>query len=175
MSVRAFAAQEPKGQLKAFEFEPGPLGDEQVEIAVSHCGMCHSDLSMLDNDWGMTRYPFVPGHEAVGTVSAVGARVTTARAGDRVGPGWPSRGFMTCRQCMRGDHNLCATAEATIVGRYGAFANKVRCHRAWAVPLPAALDPAKAGPLFCGGITVFNPFVQFDVKPTHRVGVVGIG
>jgi uncharacterized zinc-type alcohol dehydrogenase-like protein len=76
---------------------------------------------------------------------------------------------------MRGDHNLCPTGEGTIVGRHGAFADKVRAHWAWAAPLPAALDPAKAGPLFCGGITVFNPLVQFDVRPTQRVGVVGIG
>ncbi len=76
---------------------------------------------------------------------------------------------------MRGDHNLCPTGEGTIVGRHGAFADAVRCHWAWATPLPAGLDPAKAGPLFCGGITVFNPFVQFDVRPTQRVGIVGIG
>lgn len=175
MSIRAFAAQEPKGELKPFEYDPGALGDEHVEIAVSHCGICHSDLSMLDNDWGMSKYPFVPGHEVVGTVSAVGARVTTVKPGDRVGLGWYSQSCMTCRQCMGGDHNLCPTAEGTIVGRHGGFANKVRAHWGWTVPLPAALDPAKAGPLFCGGLTVFNPFVQNDVRPTHRVGVVGIG
>jgi uncharacterized zinc-type alcohol dehydrogenase-like protein len=175
MSVRAFAAQGPKGELKPFEFEPGALGDDEVEIAVSHCGICHSDLSMLDNEWGMTKYPFVPGHEAVGTVRAVGSHVATVKPGDRVGLGWVSRSCMRCRQCMSGDHNLCPTAEGTIVGRHGAFANTVRCHWAWATPLPAGLDPAKAGPLFCGGITVFNPLVQFDVRPVHRVGVVGIG
>ncbi|QJW95263.1 NADPH-dependent aldehyde reductase Ahr [Frigoriglobus tundricola] len=175
MSVRAFAAQQPHGELAPFEYEPGPLGDEQVEIAVSHCGVCHSDLSMLDNEWGMTRYPFVPGHEAVGTVRAVGSHVTTVKPGDRVGLGWYSKSCMHCRQCMGGDHNLCSTAEATIVGRHGAFANTVRAHWAWATPLPDGVDPAKAGPLFCGGITVFNPLVQFDVRPTHRVGVVGIG
>lgn len=82
---------------------------------------------------------------------------------------------MHCRQCMAGDQNLCPTAEQTIVGRHGAFATAARCHWAWATPLPAGLDPAKAGPLFCGGITVFNPLVQFDVRPTHRVGIVGIG
>jgi uncharacterized zinc-type alcohol dehydrogenase-like protein len=175
MSIRAFAAQGPKGELKPFEFEPGPLGDEEVEIAVSHCGVCHSDLSMLDNEWGMTKYPFVPGHEAVGTVRAVGPRVATVKPGDRVGLGWYARTCMRCRQCMGGDHNLCTSAEATIIGRHGAFANTARCHWAWAIPLPAGLDPAKAGPLFCGGITVFNPLVQFDVRPTQRVGVVGIG
>jgi uncharacterized zinc-type alcohol dehydrogenase-like protein len=175
MSIRAFAAQAPKGELKPFEFEPGPLGDEEVEIAVSHCGVCHSDLSMLDNEWGMTKYPFVPGHEAVGTVRAVGSRVLNVKPGERVGLGWYSRSCMRCGQCMRGDHNLCPTAEATIIGRHGAFANTVRCHWAWATALPAGIDPAKAGPLFCGGITVFNPLVQFDVRPTNRVGVVGIG
>ncbi|HEY1187043.1 MAG TPA: NAD(P)-dependent alcohol dehydrogenase [Gemmata sp.] len=175
MSIRAFAAQEPKGALRPFEYDPGALGDEHVEIAVSHCGICHSDLSMLDNDWGMSAYPFVPGHEVVGTVTEVGARVSSVKPGARVGLGWYSQSCMKCRQCMSGDHNLCPTAEGTIVGRHGGFANKVRAHWAWATPLPAALDPAKAGPLFCGGLTVFNPFVQFGVRPTHRVGVVGIG
>lgn len=76
---------------------------------------------------------------------------------------------------MSGSHNLCLTAEGTIVGRYGGFADKVRAHQAWVAPLPEAIDPATAGPLFCGGITVFNPIVQFDIKPTDRVGVIGIG
>lgn len=175
MPIRAYAATAPKGELKPFEYEPGPLGDEQVEIAVSHCGLCHSDLSMLNNDWGQSGYPFVPGHEVVGTVAATGGSVTTVKVGDRVGLGWFSKSCMHCRQCMGGDHNLCVTAEQTIVGRHGGFADKVRASEEWVTPLPAALDPAKAGPLFCGGITVFNPFVQLDVRPTHRVGVVGIG
>ncbi|MBY0456607.1 MAG: alcohol dehydrogenase catalytic domain-containing protein, partial [Gemmataceae bacterium] len=175
MPIRAFAAAQPKGPLAPFEYAPGQLGDEQVEIAVSHCGICHSDLSMLDNDWGTTAYPFVPGHEVVGTVAAVGSRVANVKTGDRVGLGWYSKSCMRCRQCLRGDHNLCPTAEGTIVGRHGGFADKVRAHEAWVTRLPAELDPAKSGPLFCGGITVFNPLVQFDVRPTHRVGVVGIG
>jgi len=175
MTIRAFAARQKKGDLTPFEFDPGTLGDEQVEIAVSHCGVCHSDLSMLDNEWGMAKYPFVPGHEVVGTVAAVGNRVTTAKPGDRVGLGWYSRSCNVCKQCTSGDQNLCATAEGTIIGRHGGFADKVRAHAGWVTPLPAGLDPATAGPLFCGGVTVFNPLVQFDVRPTHRVGVVGIG
>jgi uncharacterized zinc-type alcohol dehydrogenase-like protein len=175
MPTRAYAATAAKGSLAPFEFEPGPLAAGQVEIAVSHCGICHSDLSMLDNDWGMTKFPFVPGHEAVGTVRAVGGGVTTHKVGDRVGLGWFAHSCLTCRPCMSGDHNLCATAEQTIVGRHGAFADTVRAHAEWVTSLPAGLDPATAGPLFCGGVTAFNPFVQFDVRPTHRVGVVGIG
>lgn len=175
---KAFAATAAAGQLTPFEFDPGPLQSEAVEIDVQYCGICHSDLSMLDNSWGMTQYPFVPGHEVVGTVAAVGPQAKNVKVGDRVGLGWGSGSCMACRQCLTGNHNLCTVTpgrEETIIGRHGGFANKVRCHWVWATPLPAAIDPAKAGPLFCGGVTVFNPLVQFDVKPTDRVGVIGIG
>jgi uncharacterized zinc-type alcohol dehydrogenase-like protein len=173
--IRAYAAEKPGGELKPFEYDPGPFGPEIVEIDVEFCGLCHSDLSMLDNDWGMTQYPFVPGHEVVGRVAATGSGVKTLQVGQRVGLGWYSHSCMTCEWCMSGNHNLCLTAEGTIVGRYGGFADKVRAHQEWVSPLPEALNPATVGPLFCGGITVFNPIVQFDVKPTDRVGIIGIG
>jgi alcohol/geraniol dehydrogenase (NADP+) len=76
---------------------------------------------------------------------------------------------------MTGYHNLCQTAEGTIVGRHGGFADRVRAHQNWAIPLPKNLNPATAGPLFCGGITVYNPIVQYNIKPSDRVGVIGIG
>jgi alcohol/geraniol dehydrogenase (NADP+) len=174
-ATRAFAATAPKGELKPFSYDAGPLPPESVEIAVETCGICHSDLSMLNNDWGQTAYPFVPGHEISGTVAAVGAHVTTVKVGQKVGMGWFSQSCTHCRQCMSGDHNLCPTAEQTIVGRHGGFAERVRGHESWVIPLPDGVDAAKAGPLFCGGITVFNPLIQFDVRPTDRVGVVGIG
>jgi alcohol/geraniol dehydrogenase (NADP+) len=174
-TIRALAAFEPKGELKPFEYTPGPLGDEQVEIAVESCGICHSDLSMQNNDWGMTAYPFVPGHEVVGRVTARGSRTKRLNVGDRVGLGWFSASCGACAQCLSGSQNLCSTAEQTIVGRHGGFATKVRAHWTWVNTLPEGLDAAKAGPLFCGGITVFNPMVQFDVKPTDRVAVIGIG
>ncbi|MFT3788188.1 MAG: NAD(P)-dependent alcohol dehydrogenase [Tepidisphaeraceae bacterium] len=173
--ITALAAKSAKGKLVAFSYDPGPLGERQVEIAVESCGICHSDLSMLDNDWGMTAYPFVPGHEIVGKVVAVGGHVTTRKVGERVGLGWYSGSCMHCGQCMSGDHNLCLTAEATIIGRPGGFATRVRGNEEWVTPLPETLDAASAGPLFCGGITVFNPIVQFGVRPTDHVGVIGIG
>ena len=174
-TIHAYAANERGGALAAFEYELGPLGRNEVEINVASCGICHSDLSMLDNDWGQSTYPLVPGHEVSGTVAAIGEGVEHLRVGQLVGLGWYSRSCTTCPQCMRGDHNLCATAEQTIVSRHGGFADKVRCDKMWAVPLPEGVDPRKAGPLFCGGLTVFNPIVQFDVRPTQRVGVIGIG
>lgn len=173
--INAYAATEPGGELKPFSYDPGPLGPDDVELDVISCGICHSDLNMLDNGWGMSAYPFVPGHEVVGRVRAIGDRVRHLAPGRMVGLGWFSRSCMTCRTCMRGDHNLCAGTEGTIVGRHGGFADRVRCHGSWAIPLPDGVEPRTAGPLFCGGITVFNPLVQCGVLPTHRVGVVGIG
>lgn len=173
--MRAMAASTAGGRLEAREFDLGPLGEEQVEIAVESCGICHSDLSMLHNAWGMTAFPLVPGHEVVGTIAAVGRGVKGRRVGERVGLGWFSGSCLTCGQCMSGRHNLCTSNEQTMVGRLGGFATRVRCQWAWATPLPAGVDASKAGPLFCGGITVFNPIVQCGVKPTDRVGVVGIG
>jgi alcohol/geraniol dehydrogenase (NADP+) len=173
--IKAYAAQAPGEALQPFEYDPGPLNEQDVEIQVEYCGLCHSDLSMLNNDWGTTQYPFVPGHEVVGTVAAIGDRVTTLQVGQRVGLGWYSRSCMTCEWCMSGQHNLCLTAEGTIVGRHGGFADKVRAHQSWVIPMPEAMNPASTGPLFCGGLTVFNPIVQFDIKPTDRVGVIGIG
>jgi uncharacterized zinc-type alcohol dehydrogenase-like protein len=173
--IRALAAPKAHAKLEAFKYDPGPLGDEQVEIEVQYCGVCHSDLSMLNNDWQITQYPFVPGHEAIGTVSALGAHAKNVRIGQTVGLGWNAGSCMACRPCLSGDHNMCTTLEQTIVARHGAFATRVRCHWAWATPIPAGVDAAAAGPLLCGGITVFNPLVQFGVRPTSRVGVIGIG
>lgn len=173
--IKAYAAQTAGGRLEPFEYDPGALKDEEVEIDVEYCGICHSDLSMWKNEWGITQYPFVPGHEVVGTVAAVGDRVKTIKVGQRVGLGWFSHSCMHCEWCMSGNHNLCLIAEQTIVARHGGFADKVRAHEEWIAPLPEGVDPAKMGPIFCGGITVFNPIVQFDVQPTDRVGVIGIG
>jgi len=172
---KAYAAFEPGGKLELFEYDPGPIGQQDVEIAVEYCGICYSDLSMLRNDWGMTQYPFVPGHEVIGTIVAVGGEAGTLQPGQRVGLGWHAGYCMHCHSCMSGDHNLCAQAQGTIVGRHGGFADKVRARAASVVALPQGLEAKSAGPLFCGGITVFNPLVQFNISPTASVGVIGIG
>ncbi|MGB1131126.1 MAG: NADPH-dependent aldehyde reductase Ahr [Haloferula sp.] len=174
-SFQTYAAMEAGKPLQPYEFKPGPLGHEQVEIRVESCGICHSDLSMIGNDWGNAQYPLVPGHEAIGIVEAAGEHVKGIKVGDRVGVGWFSESCMACQPCLSGNHNLCATAEATIVGRPGGFADRTRAHWSWAIPLPDTLDPISSGPLFCGGITVFGPIAHFGIKPTDRVGVVGIG
>lgn len=175
MKVNGYAALGPKEKLTPFSYELGTIGPEQVDIKVSYCGICHSDLSMINNDWGMTQYPMVPGHEIIGEIVAVGNAVKNVKVGGKVGLGWQSGSCMSCDQCMDGHHHLCAQGEATIVGRNGGFADYVRGHWSWAIPLPEGIDLRKAGPLLCGGITVFNPIILAGVKPTDKVGVIGIG
>ena len=172
---KAYAASRAKGPLEPFSFDPGPLGPEEAEIQVTHCGLCHSDLSMLDNEWGMSQYPFVPGHEVTGTIGALGEAAKGLKIGQRVGLGWWAHSCLACHECLSGNHNLCATAQGTIIGRHGGFADRVRAQWTWVRPLPDALDMAKTGPLLCGGVTVFAPFLVHHVPPTARVGIIGIG
>jgi uncharacterized zinc-type alcohol dehydrogenase-like protein len=152
----------------------GPLGPEDVEVAVEHCGLCHSDLSVWNNDWGISQYPAILGHEVVGRVTALGAAAKGLTVGQRVGVGWNSGSCMHCRQCLSGSHNLCPQVQITIVAHRGGFASHIRAHWAWAFPLPEKLNFADAGPLLCGGVTVFAPLARF-AKPTDRVGIIGIG
>ena len=174
-TVNAYAATEAGGKLSPYTYELPDSGPEDVLIKVHYCGVCHSDLSMLNNDWRITKFPFVPGHEVAGEVVALGESVTNLKVGDYVGLGWNCKSCMRCDQCMSGKHNLCKDIEQTIVGRHGGFADYIQCHWSWAIPLSPEIDLSKAGPLFCGGITVFNPIIMANVKPTDRVGVIGIG
>ena len=173
--VRGFAAAAPGAALKPVDLTFGPLADDEVELEVECSGICHSDLSMLNNDWQMTTYPFVGGHEVIGKIVRAGARVTDRKVGQRVGIGWNCRSDLGCPQCIKGDHNLSPTSQGVIVNHHGGFADRVRAQSIWTFPIPDALDHRTAGPLLCGGITVFNPFVQAKILPTARVGVLGIG
>ena len=175
MTVKAYAVTKAKGDFEPFEFELGDIDPYEVDISVESCGICHSDLSMVDDEWGMAEFPLVPGHEVVGKVSAVGDHVTHVKVGDRVGLGWHAGYCMMCDQCMSGDHNLCSNAEPTIAGRHGGFADTVRAKAPSVVKIPDGLNASEAGPLLCGGIAMFNPMVQAGLSPTDSVGVIGIG
>ena len=174
--IQGWAAHGPKQKLQSISVDSGELGVEEVEIIVAHCGICHSDLSMINNDWELSSYPLIPGHEAVGWISAMGKEVKGFKVGQRVGVGWNSGSCMHCHSCLTGQHNLCPQVLPTIAnGHHGGFADKIRAHWVWVIPLPEQLDIASAGPLLCGGVTVFAPLLNFNVKPTDHVGVVGIG
>jgi len=171
---QAWVAKAAKQPMALETFDPGPLGAEDVEVAVEHCGLCHSDLSVLNNDWGISQYPAILGHEVTGRVTAIGPNTKGLAVGQPVGIGWYSGSDMHCRQCMSGNHHLCPQAQATIIGHRGGFASHVRAHWAWVFPLPEKLNFVDGGPLLCGGITVFAPLMM-HAKPTDRVGIIGIG
>jgi uncharacterized zinc-type alcohol dehydrogenase-like protein len=174
-SINAYAAFEAGAELEKFSFEVGPLSPNEVEIDILYCGICHSDLSMIDDEWDMSEYPLVAGHEVIGKIAAIGSHVRTLEKGMTVGLGWHCGYCGHCHSCKTGDQNLCLSAEGTIVEHHGGFADKVRADASSVVTIPEGMDLETAGPLLCGGITVFNPLVQFDVKPTDKVAVIGIG
>ena len=174
MTFHAFAALAAKQSLVSYQYEPPPLRPQDVEIEISHCGICHSDLHLIDNDWSSSIYPLVPGHEIVGTVAAAGSECSLVR-GQRVGVGWQRSACLQCDLCRASEENLCPQQNATWLGGTGGFAERIRLDGRFAFPLPASLDPTAAAPLLCAGVTVFAPLRRWNVRGGMKVGVIGIG
>jgi len=174
VTFSAFAAPAPKQALVPHEYEPRALRPQDVEIEISHCGVCHSDIHLIDNDWATSVYPLVPGHEIVGSVSAVGSECTLA-VGQRVGVGWQRSACLRCEHCRAGNEHLCPDQEATCVGHMGGFARRIRIDWRFAFPLPPVLEAASAAPLLCAGVTAFAPLRRWHIGSGARVGVIGIG
>ena len=174
MNYKAWVAKAAKQPMVLETVDLGLLEGEQVEVAVEYCGLCHSDLSVLNNEWGISQYPAILGHEVIGRITALGANAKGLSIGQRVGVGWNSDSCMYCKQCMSGNHHLCSQVQPTIISHHGGFATHIRAHWAWVMPLPEKLNLVDAGPLLCGGVTIFAPLVMF-AKPTDRVGIIGIG
>ena len=173
--IHGLAVHAAGAHLLPYKFDPGELQANEVEIKISHCGVCHSDIHLIDNDWGFSKYPFIPGHEIVGTVVSVGASVRDRKPGERVGVGWQADSCGICEWCRQGDEHLCALAQPTCVGRNGGFADRIRVNSRFAIPVPEALESESVAPLLCGGITVYSPLRNHGVRPFSRVGVIGIG
>ncbi len=169
MPFHAYAAHTARAALQPFAYEPPPLAPGEVEIAIDYCGICHSDVHLVDGDWTDV-FPIVPGHEIIGSVVA-GEGVP---AGTRVGVGWQCGSCGTCEWCDEGEERLCPSSQATCMGHYGGFADRIRVDHRFAIPIPDGLDGASAAPLLCGGITVFTPLRRY-AREGSRVAVVGIG
>ncbi len=172
---QGLAAHAAGAELLTLRYDPGKLGPQEVEIAITHCGISHSDIHLISNDWGISHYPFIPGHEIVGTVAALGSEVRSLEIGQRVGLGWQSNSCGQCEWCLSGQENLCATSEGTCVHRHGGYADFVRANARFVVPIPDVLESEQTAPLLCAGITVYNPMRLHGVNPSSRVGVVGVG
>jgi uncharacterized zinc-type alcohol dehydrogenase-like protein len=174
-SIHGLAAHAAGAQLLPYKYDAGELGENEVEIKISHCGICHSDVHLINNDWGMSKYPFIPGHEIVGTVTAIGGAVRDRQIGERVGVGWQSDSCGVCEYCRQGDEHLCAQSQPTCVGRNGGYADAIRVNSRFAIPVPSPLESENVAPLLCAGITVYAPLRNHGVRPSSRVGVIGIG
>ena len=177
MQVQAYAAKAAKQNLEPFQYDLGELGPNEVDVHVTHVGICHTDVAMVDNEWGFSQYPVVPGHENVGTVAAVGSDVDRLTVGQRVGVGALCGSCMKCEWCEGGAQHVCSQVVGTVMPPHmGGFGSIVRVSNwQFAHPIPEAIASEHAGPLMCAGTTVFTPLLRYNVRPTDRVAVVGIG
>ena len=173
--IKAYAAMSKGSSLELFEYEAIPLKANEVNIKVESCGICHSDICAIDGSWGISKYPMVAGHEVIGKIIGVGSDASLHKIGDRVGLGWHSGYCNDCEQCDAGDHNFCSSTKKTVFSQHGGFAEQVTADEVSVIPIPNSLNYADAGPLLCGGITVFTPIVEFNINKDHKVGIIGIG
>ena len=174
MNIQCYAAMAKNQALEKYQYTPEPLKPYDIEVNITHCGICRSDLHLIDNDWETSIYPLVPGHEIIGKIAKIGDAVQELQVGQRVGIGWQRSSCMHCGWCNQGEENLCFKQEATCVGHPGGFAQAIRADSRFAFPIPDELSSEHAAPLLCGGVTVFSPLLEY-VRPTSRVGIIGIG
>lgn len=174
MTYNAYAAATPGATLEATTYDPPVLGAFDVEVQITHCGICHSDVHIIDGDWG-NNHPAIAGHEIIGLVTETGEQVTDLQPGQRVGVGWQAGSCMTCEWCIAGETNLCPESIQTCRGRPGGFADFIRVDSRYTYAIPDGLDSVDAAPLLCAGITVYAPLRHHGVDANSRVGVIGIG
>ena len=177
MSTILGYAAKAKGQaLVPFEFQPPSLKKSEVRVSVTHCGVCYSDIQGIDNYYGITKYPFVPGHEIVGYVSETGSGVSDLKVGDRVGIGWQGRACMECEWCLQGQEQLCQdVARNGSWEPYGGFSSSVVVDHKFAYPIPEGMPSEVAAVLLCAGISVYSPLKSHIRKRTQEIGIIGLG
>ncbi len=152
--------------------EPGP---GEVRLKVSVCAVCHTELDEIEGRTPPPTYPVIPGHQIVGVIDAVGEGVGTDCVGDRVGVGWIFSACGECEHCLKGDENLCDAFRATGRDHHGGYAEYVCVPKAFAIPIPDALDDYAAAPLFCAGAIGYRSLNLTDIKDGDRLGLTGFG
>lgn len=184
MATKAFAAHAADSPLEPFTIERREPLPTDVELEILYCGVCHSDLHFARNEWGMTAYPVVPGHEIVGRVTRVGAEVRGFKVGDTAAVGCLVDSCRTCSSCADGLEQFCLEGAVFSYGwpdkhsggmTYGGYSEKIVCDEAFTLKVPAGLDPARAAPLLCAGITTWSPLRKWGAGKGKKVGVVGLG
>ncbi|MDZ7790447.1 MAG: NAD(P)-dependent alcohol dehydrogenase [Xanthomonadales bacterium] len=184
MTTQAYGAESETSGVAPLEIERRTPRPDDVAIDIEYCGICHTDIHFVENDWGMTDYPVVPGHEIVGRVTAVGNDVEQFSVGDRVGVGCLVDSCRQCEACDEGLEQYCTGGNVlTYNGQdrhdgsktYGGYSESIVVSDRFVVKIPDGLDPAAAAPLLCAGITTYSPLRHFGVGEGHRVGVIGMG
>ena len=182
--IRAWAARSARSPLVPFEIDRREPGEHDVEVEILYCGVCHSDVHQARDEWGGSIFPMVPGHEIVGRVSRVGAKVAKLRAGDLAGVGCMVDSCRTCESCGRDLEQFCErgaamTYNGTEMDRmtptYGGYSSRIVVDEHFALRMPPGLPLAAAAPLLCAGITTWSPLRQWRTKKGDRVGVLGLG
>ncbi len=175
-TISAYAVEAPGKRLELKTFEAPKLGENDVRISITHCGVCHSDISAIDDYYDITKYPFVPGHEVVGYVSEVGSAVSSIKEGDRVGVGWQGRSCMKCEWCFKGEEHLCIDIVKSATWEpYGGFSTSVIADSRFAYHLPEGMKSEIAAVLLCAGVTVYSPLRAHAEGSGLKIGVVGVG
>ena len=176
MNILGYAAKARGEMLEPFTYAPPKLGEYDVRVAVTHCGVCHTDIHAIDDYYGITRYPFVPGHEIVGFISEVGSGVSNLKEGDRVGIGWQARSCGVCEWCLKGEPNLCMKIEdTTVMVPYGGFSSSVIADYRFVYPLPSSMPSETAAVLMCAGVTVYSALQTHVTRPDLKVAILGVG
>ncbi|KAM7523847.1 hypothetical protein LguiA_013749 [Lonicera macranthoides] len=183
VKTSGYAAKDPSGVLSPFKFSRRATADDDVRFKVLYCGICHTDLHFVKNEWGLSTYPLVPGHEIVGVVTEVGSKVTKFKTGDKVGVGCLVGSCGSCQSCTEDLENYCPKCiltyavpyhDGTIT--YGGYANDMVCSEHFVIRIPENMPLAGGAPLLCAGITVYSPMKFYGLdKPGTHIGVVGLG
>ena len=182
--IRTYAAQRAGDIPAPWKYEPRELRPDDVSIEILYCGVCHTDIHFVNNDWGMSVYPLVPGHEIIGKVTSVGSEVSRFQEGDVVGVGCLVDSCRECSSCEEGLEQYCLEGPTlTYNGEdryngsitYGGYSEKIIVSEHFVVKVPDGMDPAKAAPILCAGITTYSPLRYVNVQSGDKVGVVGMG
>ncbi|MDP1769603.1 MAG: NAD(P)-dependent alcohol dehydrogenase [Nitrospirota bacterium] len=183
LPTTGYAALTAKAALQPFTFTRRDVGPHDVLIAITHCGICHSDIHQARNEWGDSIFPMVPGHEIVGTISRIGSMVTQFHLSETVGVGCFVDSCRTCPACREGSEQYCeAGMLLTYSGRdkdgqvtQGGYSTQIVVNENYVLRIPSTLSPAGAAPLLCAGITTYSPLRHWGVGKYHKLAVVGLG
>ncbi|HZW85394.1 MAG TPA: NAD(P)-dependent alcohol dehydrogenase [Nitrososphaerales archaeon] len=184
LSTPAYAAEKAGAQLRPLTIQRREPGPHDVLIDIQYCGVCHSDIHQVRDEWGGALYPMVPGHEIVGTVAKAGASVTKHKPGETVGVSVLVDSCRKCPKCKAGEENYCenhisytynGTEQDGRTPTYGGYSTQMTVDENYVLRIPDGIPPDRAAPLLCAGITTYSPLRHFGVKPGDKVGVVGLG